>query len=124
MDKYGLIGYPLTHSFSAKFFNNKFKRESIDAEYNNYEIEDASLIKDIVSENLNLKGINVTIPHKESIIAFLDELYEDAEKIGAVNTIKVVYDNNSESILLQKGENLEDKAKAFFQMMYLDLGER
>lgn len=98
MDKYGLIGYPLTHSFSAKFFNNKFKIESIDAEYNNYEIEDASLIKDIVSENLNLKGINVTIPHKESIIAFLDELYEDAEKIGAVNTIKVVYDNNSYSL--------------------------
>ncbi len=90
MDKYGLIGYPLGHSFSAKYFNNKFEVEGVDAIYQNFEIEDVSGISEIVSLNTDLKGINVTIPHKESIITFLNSLSQEAKEIGAVNTIKVV----------------------------------
>lgn len=89
MDKYGLIGFPLGHSFSAKYFNNKFEKESINAEYLNFEIENISSINDILAQNNELKGMNVTIPHKESVIPFLSSLSTDAQKIGAVNTIKV-----------------------------------
>lgn len=90
MDKYGLIGFPLSHSFSAKYFNNKFEVERINAKYLNFEIEDVSKIKDIVSHDTNLKGMNVTIPHKQNVIAHLDELSDDAKGMGAVNVIKVV----------------------------------
>lgn len=89
MDKYGLIGFPLGHSFSAKYFNNKFEKESISAEYLNFEIENISSINDILAQHNELKGMNVTIPHKESVIPFLSSLSTDAQKIGAVNTIKV-----------------------------------
>ncbi len=94
MDKYVLIGFPLGHSFSARFFNDKFEKENIDAKYDNFEVEDATMIKDIVEQNPNLKGINVTIPHKENILSALDFLSDEAKAIGAVNTIKVVRQNN------------------------------
>ena len=89
MDCYGLIGYPLTHSFSAKFFTEKFSREEIDAEYLNFEIEDILEIRRVILFNQYLKGLNVTIPYKEKVIPFLHKLSPEAEKIGAVNTIKV-----------------------------------
>lgn len=89
MDTYGLIGFPLTHSFSAKFFTEKFCRENIDAEYLNFEIRDIKDIHQIIQSNRNLKGLNVTIPHKENIIPFLDEITPEAQQIGAVNVIKV-----------------------------------
>ena len=89
MDKYGLIGYPLGHSFSKDFFNEKFAAENIDAEYMNFEIPSINDFMQVVNENPDLKGLNVTIPYKEVVIPFLDELdVETAGKIGAVNVIK------------------------------------
>ena len=89
MDCYGLIGYPLTHSFSAKFFGEKFRREKVDAEYLNFEIEDILKIRRVILFNQFLRGLNVTIPYKEKVIPFLHKMSPEAEKIGAVNTIKV-----------------------------------
>ncbi|MDD4144883.1 MAG: shikimate dehydrogenase, partial [Prolixibacteraceae bacterium] len=89
MNKYGLIGFPLTHSFSKKFFTEKFKRESISAAYENFEIEKISRLTEIVEAETDLAGLNVTIPYKEQVIPFLDELDRAAEKVGAVNTIKI-----------------------------------
>ncbi|MDR2970147.1 MAG: shikimate dehydrogenase [Tannerellaceae bacterium] len=88
MDKYGLIGYPLGHSFSKTFFNKKFEAEKIDAEYVNFEIENVREIKNVLRENPELKGLNVTLPYKTQVIPFLDDIDEDARRIGAVNVIK------------------------------------
>ncbi len=89
MDKYGLIGYPLGHSFSRDFFNEKFRNEGIDAEYVNFEIPDISRFPEILTENPDLRGLNVTIPYKEKIISYMDTLSEEARQIGAVNVIRV-----------------------------------
>ena len=93
MHKYGLIGFPLTHSFSRQFFTEKFAREQIDAHYLNFEIEDISSIWEIIRDNPKLKGLNITIPHKESVIPFLDDISTEAKKIGAVNVVKI--ENNT-----------------------------
>lgn len=90
MEKFGLIGYPLKHSFSIGYFNEKFSSENIDAEYVNFEIPSIDEITKIIDENPNLQGLNVTIPYKEQVIPFLDELDPDAAKIGAVNVIKII----------------------------------
>ncbi|GHT70703.1 shikimate 5-dehydrogenase [Bacteroidia bacterium] len=90
MDKYGLIGYPLKHSFSRGYFNEKFTSENIDAEYVNFEIPTIGDFKKVIADNPDLKGLNVTIPYKEQVIPLLDELGENAKKIGAVNVIKIV----------------------------------
>ncbi len=84
---FGLIGFPLSHTFSPSYFKAKFKKEKIKrAEYSAYQLEDISVIKDLmVSEAI--EGMNVTIPHKETVIPFLDELSDEAKAIGAVNTI-------------------------------------
>lgn len=89
MDTYGLIGFPLKHSFSSKFFTEKFEREHIDAEYLNFEIEDILKIREVILFNQHLKGLNVTIPYKEQVIPFLDKMSPEAEKIGAVNVIDI-----------------------------------
>ena len=89
MDKYGLIGYPLGHSFSISFFNEKFQNEHIDASYVNFEIPTIDGLPEILDSNPNLRGLNVTIPYKEKVIGFLDSLSKDASEIGAVNVIKV-----------------------------------
>ena len=88
MQKYGLLGYPLGHSFSKTYFNQKFEAENIDAEYINFEIPEIKDFKDVVKENPELHGLNVTIPYKEQIIPYLDDLDDDARLIGAVNVIK------------------------------------
>lgn len=90
MQKYGLIGYPLKHSFSIGYFNEKFKAENIDAEYVNFEIPTINDFMQVIEENPDLCGLNVTIPYKEQVIPFLDELDKDTAKIGAVNVIKIV----------------------------------
>ena len=90
MDKYGLIGYPLKHSFSITYFNEKFKSENIDAEYVNFEIPSINDFMEVIEENPNLCGLNVTIPYKEQVIPYLDELDPDTAKIGAVNVIKII----------------------------------
>ncbi|BAG83830.1 shikimate dehydrogenase family protein [Candidatus Azobacteroides pseudotrichonymphae] len=89
MEQYGLIGYPLRHSFSMGFFNDKFKSENIDARYINFEISTVKEFRNIIKENPDLKGLNVTIPYKEQVIPYLNRLHEDAKQIGAVNVIKI-----------------------------------
>ncbi|MBA3704584.1 MAG: shikimate dehydrogenase [Bacteroidetes bacterium] len=90
MKQFGLIGYPLSHSFSKKYFTEKFEKENIPGcEYNTYPIENIELFPKLIADNLSLCGLNVTIPYKESVIQFLDELDETAKAVGAVNCIKV-----------------------------------
>ena len=86
--KYGLIGFPLGHSLSKVFFNNKFSAEKVEAEYVNFEISDVNDLKYILRENPDLCGLNVTLPHKMDIIPLLDSITENARNIGAVNVIK------------------------------------
>lgn len=90
MNTYGLIGNPVSHSFSEKFFTEKFERENIKAEYKTFLLKDISEFQDLVQKEKNLKGLNVTIPYKEKIIPFLDDIDPQAKRIGAVNTIKFV----------------------------------
>jgi len=85
--KYGLIGKSLSHSFSKKYFTEKFRRESLSATYHNIEILDESDLKTALSYDFS--GFNVTMPYKEKIIEFLDHLSPEAHEIGAVNTIQV-----------------------------------
>ena len=86
--KYGLIGFPLGHSFSADYFNNKFLSENIYAEYINFEIKDLKELKFILHENPDLYGLNVTLPYKMDVIPLLDSITDNARMIGAVNVIK------------------------------------
>ena len=90
MAEFGLIGKNIDYSFSRTYFNNKFKNELLPYSYVNFDIDDISQLPSILKENLNLKGLNVTIPYKESIIMYLDHLSPEAKNIGAVNTIKVL----------------------------------
>lgn len=89
MTKFGIIGYPLGHSFSKGFFTEKFARESIDAQYLNFEIPDVAMLPDVLCNNPELRGLNVTLPHKQAVIPLLDEMSEEAMEIGAVNVIRV-----------------------------------
>lgn len=86
---YGLIGFPLTHSFSKNFFNQKFESEGINARYLNFEIPDIGDLMEVVAEYPALQGFNVTIPYKEQVLAYIDELDPTAAEIGAVNVVKV-----------------------------------
>lgn len=89
MDKYGIIGYPLGHSYSRVFFTEKFKKEGIDAQYLNFPIPSAEQLREVVGENPELRGLNVTLPYKQAVIPMLDELSDEAREIGAVNVIRV-----------------------------------
>ncbi len=90
MKKYGLIGHPLTHSFSESYFQEKFYKEGIHhSEYKAYPLPNLNGFNDWVIKE-GLSGLNVTIPYKEAIIPFIDELTAEAESIGAVNTIQVL----------------------------------
>ena len=102
MDKYGLIGYPLGHSFSISYFNQKFADEGLDAVYENFEIPTIDALTEVVETNPNLRGLNVTIPYKEKVMPFLDVVSPEARAIGAVNVIKVEHEGN-ETVL--KGYN-------------------
>ncbi|NND31167.1 MAG: shikimate dehydrogenase [Saprospiraceae bacterium] len=87
--KFGLIGYPLSHSFSKKYFTDKFEKESIhETSYENFPIEDIGQMLSLFENHPALIGLNVTIPYKELVLEHLDELARDAKEIGAVNTIK------------------------------------
>ena len=106
---YGLVGYPLGHSFSKDFFNNKFLSEKLDAEYVNFEIPDLNDLTAIVKNQKDLCGLNVTTPYKEKIIPMLDEMDSCAKEIGAVNVIK--FTRNKDKVKL-KGFNSDWKAFA------------
>jgi len=89
MKVYGLIGKKLDHSFSSKFFNEKFKKNNIsNVVYKNFEINDVKDFKQIINQT-NIYGLNVTIPYKQTIIAYLDALCPEAKKVNSVNTIKI-----------------------------------
>ena len=102
MKKYGLIGYPLGHSFSMGYFNEKFKNEAINAVYENFEIPDIQDITTVIGSNPDLAGFNVTIPYKEKVMDYLDYIAPEAAEIGAVNVVKVTH--NGERAVL-KGFN-------------------
>jgi shikimate dehydrogenase len=89
MRTFGLIGKQLGHSFSRKYFTEKFQLEGIDAAYHNFELGDISQLRSFLSKHPHLEGFNVTIPYKEKIIPFLDHVEQDAASIGAVNTVKI-----------------------------------
>lgn len=91
MRLYGLIGYPLGHSFSKKHFSEKFAREGIlDAHYDLFPLENIRELPALLTQNPALCGLNVTIPYKESVLPFLNELDETAREVGAVNCIKIL----------------------------------
>ena len=91
MEKYGLIGFPLGHSFSISYFNQKFHDEDIDAVYENFEIPNIDNLSEVLDSNPELRGLNVTIPYKEKVLPFLDSISPEARAIGAVNVIRVTH---------------------------------
>ena len=96
MKKYGLIGYPLSHSFSQKYFTEKFEKEQLTEHvYEVYPIEKITELPQLIKDNPELCGLSVTIPYKESVIPFLDELDETAKAVGAVNCIKITVDGSN-----------------------------
>lgn len=87
---FGLVGYPLTHSFSKKYFEEKFCRERLpDCSYENFPLPDIAVLPELIRSNQSLRGLNITIPHKETVIKYLDELSQEAAVIGSVNCIKI-----------------------------------
>ena len=94
MDKYGLIGYPLGHSFSIGYHNQRFADEGINAKYYNFEIKDIEQIIEVLGQNPELKGLNVTIPYKEKVLPYLDYVSPEARAIGAVNVIRVLHEGS------------------------------
>lgn len=90
MRLYGLIGYPLSHSFSAKYFAKKFETESIsDAGYSLFPLESISLLPALLQQQPYLQGFNVTIPYKVAILPYLDSISEEAAAVGAVNCVRI-----------------------------------
>ncbi|WP_214227407.1 shikimate dehydrogenase [Pedobacter sp. B4-66] len=105
MRKFGLIGFPLSHSFSKKFFTEKFLNEHIpDCEYDLFPIESIDLLPELISQNVGLEGLNVTIPYKLAVLPFLNEVDEAADQIGAVNCIAIQSENGKK---LLKGYNTD-----------------
>lgn len=95
---YGLIGKKLGHSFSAFFFNDKFKREGIDESYHLFPLKHIEDLPDLLAGHSDLKGLNVTIPYKQEVIRFLDSISDEAKEIGAVNVIKIENDNKGRKL--------------------------
>lgn len=91
MKLFGLIGFPLSHSFSKKYFTEKFEQEKIaDCKYELFELSNLDAFPNLLKRNPELVGLNITIPYKQQILPFLDELDDaSASRIGAVNTIKI-----------------------------------
>jgi shikimate dehydrogenase len=104
MKRYGLLGYPLTHSFSKRYFTERFEKEKIDSTYQNFEIDTIKKFPEIIENNPEIVGLNVTIPYKEQVIPYLDELNDSAREIKAVNTIRV---KRTENGVYLKGYNTD-----------------
>ena len=105
MKTFGLVGYPLGHSFSKKFFTEKFENEGLtDHQYLNFEIDSIARFPSIFDQHDNIAGLNCTIPYKQQIMTFLNEIDEEAKQVGAVNTIKIM--NTPEGMRL-KGFNTD-----------------
>ena len=104
MRQFGLIGKSLSHSFSKIYFEEKFRREHIDASYSLFELADITEITDFLQQHPDLAGFNVTIPYKQQIIPNLDELSDEAQAVGAVNTVVVHHIDNQ---IITKGYNTD-----------------
>lgn len=105
MKTYGLIGYKLGHSFSRNFFTEKFRNENLtEHEYVNFELDSIQDFPGIFNRGKNICGLNCTIPYKQQIMQFMDEIEEEAAEIGAVNTVKIIQ-RNGRKIL--KGYNTD-----------------
>ncbi len=89
MNLYGLIGKSLIHSYSEKYFTEKFTKLSLDARYKLFPLDDLAQLPDLIDKHPDLRGLNVTIPYKTEIISYLDEIDQGAKLVGAVNTIKI-----------------------------------
>jgi shikimate dehydrogenase len=114
MNTYGLIGYPLGHSFSKKYFTEKFEKENIsNCEYNLFPIENINLFPQLIKDNPSLIGLNVTIPYKESVINYLDELDNTAKTIGAVNCIKITDNTTGNGKILKEKKLIGYNTDAF-----------
>jgi len=88
--RFGLLGRKISYSFSKGYFTDKFAKENFEGcTYENFDIEDITTFPEIIKNTLDLKGLNVTIPYKETVLPFLDKLSKKAALIGAVNTIKI-----------------------------------
>lgn len=96
MNTYGLIGYPLGHSFSRGFFTDKFHSEGTDAEYRNFEIPQIEDLQQILADTPTLCGFNVTIPYKQQVMQYLDSLTDEARAIGAVNVVRVFRESDGD----------------------------
>ena len=118
MAKYGLIGHNIGYSFSKTFFNFKFEKENRNDSYENFDIPVLSEISKILENNPDLKGLNVTIPYKKSIIQLLDKVDKEALQIGAVNTIKI----NKDGTL--KGYNTDHYGFSKALMEFLPIKEK
>ena len=95
MRKFGLIGYPLGHSFSKKYFTEKFLKDHImDCSYENYPLENLDAFRELISSEKDLYGLNITIPYKSDIIRFLDVIDPEAKEVGAVNVINIKRSTN------------------------------
>lgn len=95
MKTYGLLGFPLGHSFSKKYFTEKFENLGMkDSEYLNFEIDNIEKFPEIFKQNSEIYGLNCTIPYKQQVMTYLDEIDEEAKNVGAVNTIKIIRENN------------------------------
>jgi shikimate dehydrogenase len=110
MKNYGLIGYPLTHSFSKKYFTEKFENEKItDTSYSLITMEDVKDLPALIKENPDLRGLNVTIPHKINVMPFMDEISEEAKGVGAVNCIKICAGNSVTALMMGELSTLKGK---------------
>jgi len=89
MKRFGIIGYPLGHSFSPGYFNEKFENEGIDAHYDKYELPVITDLQAVIDYTPDLCGFNVTIPYKEKVMSYLDSVSPEARAIGAVNVVKI-----------------------------------
>lgn len=105
---FGLIGFPLEHSFSRKYFTKKFQKENLtDCSYENFPLENISGFPSLIKSHPDLLGLNVTIPYKELVIPFLDELDETAKEVGAVNTIKIKPGSSARDVAKLQGFNTD-----------------
>ncbi len=119
---FGLIGFPLGHSFSVSYFSEKFSREGIQASYRNFPLKNIAEFKELVVSEQGLAGLNVTVPYKEQILPYLDALSETARNIKAVNTIcfcrkegrHVLVGHNTDVIGFERSleEHLKDRHNA------------
>jgi shikimate dehydrogenase len=95
MKTYGLLGYPLSHSFSQGYFTDKFSKEGVAAVYENFSLPDIALFPDLINSLPQLAGMNVTIPYKQAVMPYLDALDPEAQAIGAINVIRVERSGNA-----------------------------